>query len=387
MRSLQIKCLLAGIFLLTLLPFSSLYAQPDSVNAAGQIRAITTAVPFLLISPDSRSGAMGETGVAIADNAYAVHWNNSALAFSEKKMGFSLNYSPWLRQLVPDINLGYVSGYFNLGERKGVVSSSLRYFSLGNIMLTNESGDNVGEFNANEIAVDMGYARRITDNFSAGVALRYIYSNLAAAGSIGGIGETKPGMSVAGDLNMLYSKDFAIKTGGKELPLTFNWGLNISNIGAKISYTNSANQDFIPTNLKTGFMVRTGLDEFNSLAFTMDVNKLMVPSEGGQSDKALLEGIFTSFGDAEGGFKEEMSEFNVGMGLEYWYNNLIAVRAGMFLEDKSKGNRKFITLGAGVRYKVFQIDFAYLTALTQNHPLQNTLRFSLAFDLDPVQNQ
>lgn len=335
-----------------------------------------------MICPDSRSGALGDAGVAIADNANASHWNLSALAFTEKKFGVGLSYTPWLRALVPDINLSYLSGYYNLGERAGVISSSLRYFSLGNIIFTDENAVEYGKFNANEFAWDAGYTRKVTDHFSAGVALRFIYSNLAANASVNGF-ETKPGISFAGDLNMLYNKDF----NAGATPLNFRWGLNISNIGAKISYTNSANKDFIPTNLRLGAALKANLDEYNSLTVTTDINKLMVPTEGGQSKQTLISGIFSSFGDAPGGFTEEFKELNLATGLEYWYNDLFAARAGLFLEDATKGNRKFVTMGLGVKYSVFGLDFAYLASLGQNNPLQNTLRFSLNFAFDNAGNR
>ena len=355
----------------------------QGTTTGGQdIKAITTAVPFLMIGPDSRSGGIGEAGVAVADNANAAHWNLSALAFSEKKFGIGLSYTPWLRQLVPDINLSYLSGYYNMGERAGVISSSLRYFSLGNIIFTDENAVEYGKFNANEFVFDAGYTRKVTDNFSAGVGLRFIYSNLAANASVNGF-ETKPGISFAGDLNMLYTKDF--DAGAR--PLNFRWGLNISNIGAKISYTNSSNKDFIPTNLRLGVALKAGLDDYNSLTATADLNKLMVPSEGGQSKQTLISGMFSSFGDAEGGFSEELQELNLSTGVEYWYNDLFAARAGLFLENASKGNRKFVTLGLGVKYSFFALDFAYLASLSQNHPLQNTLRFSLSFAFDPDGNR
>jgi hypothetical protein len=358
------------------------HLSAQTTTGGQDIKAITTAVPFLMISPDSRSGGLGEAGVAIADNANASHWNLSALAFTEKKFGVGLSYTPWLRQLVPDINLSYLSGYYNMGERAGVISSSLRYFSLGNIIFTDENAVEYGKFNANEFAWDAGYTRKVTENFSAGVGLRFIYSNLAANASVNGF-ETKPGVSVAGDLNMLYNKDFDAGA----IPLNFRWGLNISNIGAKISYTNSSNKDFIPTNLRLGVALKAGLDEYNSLTFTTDVNKLMVPTEGGQSTQTLISGMFSSFGDAPGGFTEEFKELNLSTGLEYWYNDLFAARAGIFLEDAIKGNRKFVTLGLGVKYSVFALDFAYLASLTQNHPLQNTLRFSLGFAFDNAGNR
>ncbi|MFM2375688.1 MAG: hypothetical protein RLZZ165_785 [Bacteroidota bacterium] len=365
---------------LVLAACTSFQTKGQSTTTSGQdIKAITTAVPFLMICPDSRSGALGDAGVAIANNANATHWNLSALAFSDKKFGIGLSYTPWLRQLVPDINLSYLSAYYNLGEKAGTVATSLRYFSLGNIIFTDENAVEYGNFNANEFAWDAGYARKVTSNFSAGVALRIIYSNLAANASVG----TLPGVSVAGDLNMLYSKDF--EPAGR--PVNFKWGLNLSNIGSKITYTNGSNRDFIPTNLRLGAALKAGLDDFNSLTLTADVNKLMVPTEGGQSKKTLIDGMFSSFGDAPGGFSEELQEINLASGVEYWYNDLFAARAGLFLENNMKGARKFITLGLGVKYSVFALDFAYLTSIANNHPLQNTLRFSLSFAFDAQGNR
>ena len=358
----------------------SVHAQ--TTTAGTDVQAITTAVPFLMIAPDSRHGAMGEAGVALADDANATHWNLSGLAFTENKMGVGISYTPWLRALVPDINLSYLSGFYNMGERAGVIAASIRYFTLGKIEFTDENAIKYGEFNANEFALDAGYTRKVSENLSAGVALRFIYSNLAANARVGSF-DTRPGTSVAGDASLLYTKDI---TAGAT-PLNLSFGMNISNIGAKISYTNSNNRDFIPTNLRLGTALRAEMDEYNSLTFAADVNKLLVPSEGGQSDKTLIDGIFSSFGDAPGGFQEELSEFNLSAGLEYWYNDLFAARAGIFLEDAEKGNRKFVTLGAGVKYNVFALDFAYLASLTQNHPLQNTLRFSLLFNFDASGNR
>ena len=381
MKIKSIKQILASAALLLAPGAVALHAQ-GTTTSGSDIQAITTAVPFLMITPDSRAGGMGDAGVAVSDDANATHWNLSALAFTEKKFGVGLSYTPWLRQLVPDINLSYLSGHVNLGERAGVIASSIRYFSLGKIEFTDDNAIKYGEFNANEFAFDAGYARKVTDNFSAGVALRFIYSNLAANAQVGSF-DTKPGTSVAGDINMLYTKDF---TSGN-LPMNIRWGVNVSNIGAKISYTNSNNRDFIPTNMRLGAALKTSLDDYNSLTVTADVNKLMVPSEGGQSDKTLLDGMFSSFGDAPGGFSEEIREFNLSTGLEYWYNDLFAARAGLFLEDATKGNRKFVTLGAGLKYNVFALDFAYLASLQQAHPLQNTLRFSLSFAFDPSGNR
>jgi len=365
---------------LTLVTQTRTFAQ-QTTNGQNALKTITTAVPFLLIAPDSRSGALGEAGVAIASDANAMHWNPSALAFLPNRMGFSLSYSPWLRQLVPDINLAYISGFYNIGERGGTVGSSLRYFSLGQIEFTDNEGIKTGEFNANEFALDVAYARKISDLFSAAVAIRYIYSNLASNAGVNF--DIKPANSVAADMSFTYTKDFDIKSksSGNSLPINFKLGINISNIGAKVSYTSSTGRkDFIPTNLRIGYAFTAKLDEYNSLTLTNDFNKLLVPSEGGTSEKSLLSGIFGSFSDAEGGFGEEMSEITTSIGLEYWYRKLFSARVGWFYEDPLKGNRQFITLGAGVRYNVFGLDFAYLAPLEQNHPLQNTLRFTLTYN-------
>ncbi len=374
-----IRVLACGILLTTA---SKINGFSQSTTAGTDIQAITTAVPFLMIAPDSRAGAIGEAGVAMDNGANATHWNLAGLAFTDNKYGVGLSYTPWLRALVPDINLSYLSGYYNMGERAGVIAASIRYFTLGTIEFTDDNAIKYGEFNANEFAIDAGYTRKVTENFSAGVSLRFIYSNLAANAMVGSF-ETRPGVSVAGDASMLYTKDFEAGA----TPLTFRWGLNLSNIGAKISYTNSSNRDFIPTNLRTGVAVTGALDEYNKITVTADVNKLMVPTEGGQSEQTLISGIFSSFGDAPGGFSEELQELNLSTGLEYWYNDLFAARAGLFMEHSEKGNRKFVTLGAGVKYNVFGLDFAYLASLTQNHPLQNTLRFSLSFEFDPEGNR
>ena len=350
-------------------------------NPAGQTKAITTAVPFLLITPDSRAGGMGETGVAVARGANAFHWNLSALAFSEAKYGFAVNYTPWLRGLgIPDINLGYVPAYLNLGEKQGVIATEFRFFSLGSIQLTDDNGIEYGEYSANEYAIAVGYTRKVTDNLSAGTAIRYIHSNLANNASIGGISQGKPGQSVAGDLTVFYTKDTKLKGNSGDIPISYSWGIAITNIGAKMNYTDTQNKDFIPTNLRIGYGIKVALDEYNTLTFTNDFNKLLVPSEGGASDKTVLEGMFSSFSDAPGGFKEELREIIISAGLEYWYNQLFAGRLGVFLEDKDKGGRRFMTFGLGVKFNVISVDLAYLQPFTSQHPLQGTLRFSIGFD-------
>lgn len=363
--------------------------QGSGSNVGGQDcnRTITTALPFLIVAPDSRSGALGEAGVAIADDANAMHWNPSALGFAQNKMGFAMSYSPWLRALgIPDINLMYLSGYFNLGEKVGVIGTSLRYFSLGEIIYTDNDGNEYGGDRPNEFAIDVAYARKVTQVLTASVALRYIYSRLGSNANTGQA--IRPVNSIAGDVSFLYNTDFSIKGAGGGIPVNFKAGVNISNIGPKVSYTESTSDaDFIPVNLRVGYAFKFMVDDYNSVTFTNDFNKLLVPSEGGRSDKALLEGMFGSFGDAEGGFSEELSEFNIATGLEYWYRETFAARVGFFFEDPEKGNRRFLTLGAGLKYNVFGINMAYLAPLQQNHPLQNTVRFTLTYDFASPNNE
>ena len=381
---------------IALVSFHGLNAQCGVANSAGQsvgCKTITTAVPFLLVTPDSRSGGIGEAGVALQHEANAMHWNASSMAFLENKMGFSMSYSPWLRSLgIPDINLVYLSGYYNLGGNGGVLGSSLRYFSLGEINFTNLQGQAVGRDKPNEFALDVGYSRKVTPDLSAAVSLRYIYSRLASNANIPG--DLKPVNSVAGDISFQYVKDFNVRGASGRVPVTFRSGIAISNIGPKVSYSDQlAEKDFIPVNLRIGYAFVFQLDDYNSLTFTNDFNKLLVPSVdslgqgGGRSEQALLEGMLSSFGDADGGFSEELSEINISTGLEYWYRETFAARAGFFWEHPEKGNRKFITLGAGIKYNVFGLDFAYLTALEQNHPLQNTLRFTLSYNFVSPANE
>lgn len=355
---------------------------PDGsrVGLNGAACAITTAVPFLLIAPDSRSGALGEAGVAVNNSPAALHWNPSILAFSEKQFGFSLNYSPWLRALgIPDINLAYLPAYYNFGPRGGVISGGITFFSLGDINLTDQVGNPIGVINPSEFALSTAYARQVTDNFSAGVSLRYVHSNLTGATTIGGL-STRPGQSFAGDLHMFYTKDFVFQ---RRTDMNFSWGLNISNLGAKMNYTNTAERDFMPANLRLGYALRIDLDEYNSFAFTNDFNKLLVPFSNNPVDdasKSVVEGALASFNDAPGGLSEELSEITTSIGVEYWYNNLFALRTGYFYEDPLKGNRKFATLGAAIRFNVFTLDLSYLVSIRRNHPLANTLRFSLSFE-------
>ncbi len=370
----QVICVLVGAAILP----SRGWAQAPS-NSAGQIRAITTAVPFLLICPDARSGGMAETGVALSPSMYSMHWNVGALAFMPERAGAAFSYTPWLRALgIGDINHFYLPAAWNISEKAGAIGASLTFFSLGKIEFTDNAGIKTGEYDANEFAFSTGYSHVITGNLSAGVALKYIQSNLTGATTVGGL-TTQPGRSVAGDMGVYYQKDVTLKVKPQPLPLTIRWGVHLSNIGAKMAYTTSGQKDFLPGNLRVGYALTLKLDEFNSFTLANDYNKLLVPSAGGAAPVALLEGIFKSFGDAPGGWREELSEIYWSVGAEYDYNRIFRVRGGFFYEDPMKGNRRFITLGAGLSFRQIGLDAAYLTSLVQNHPLQNTLRFTLYY--------
>lgn len=371
----------------------NLMAQSTTSGA----NTITTAVPFLSITPDSRSGGMGDAGVGLTPDVSSQHWNPAKYVFMESDMGVGLSYSPWLRNLVDDINLAYLSGYKKLDDVQAV-SASLRYFSLGDIVFTSEYGEVQGQQSPNEFAIDFAYSRLLSDEFSGSVALRYIRSDLTGGQMVNGV-ETKAGNSFATDVAFYYYKQF--RASGKDN--IFSAGINVQNIGAKISYTDGEVKDFIPTNLMLGAAYTTELDDYNSFTFAVEANKLLVPTPpvdstiydpdgiilpgGINSDIGPISGIFKSFGDAPGGVKEEIQEINLSLGVEYWYNKQFAIRAGYFYEHENKGNRKYFTAGAGLKLNVFALDFSYLLPTQRNHPLENTLRFTLSFDVDAFGNQ
>ena len=381
---------------------SNIQSQITVDDLDGTINTITTAVPLLMISPDARAGAMGDAGAALSPDANSIHWCAAKLANIEGQSGVSLSYIPWLRQLVPDINLGYLSWYKQLKKRQ-TIGGSLRYFSLGNIVFTDIIGNVTGQFNPNEFAVDVAYARRFSDRWSGGLAMRYIFSNLTGGIDVQGT-PSFPGQSVAADLSAYYVND-ELELADKDA--TYAFATNISNIGAKISYTKSSDRDFIPINLRIGNSLKLKLDDYNAFTFLLDFNKLLVPtnpvydgngaiSAGMDPNVGIVSGMLQSFYDAPGVveadgsrnvLKEELREINICGGVEYMYNNLFGVRAGYFNEHPTKGNRRYFTLGAGIKFNVFTLDLAYLIPTQQRNPLENTLRFTLQFDFGAFQNQ
>jgi len=375
--------------------------NPDEWNGQQATQnTITTAVPFLNIGPDARSGGMGELGAATEADAMSQHWNPAKYAFIEKDMGVAVSYSPWLRNLVNDINLAYLSFYKRLDE-KSTISASLKFFSLGDITFTDRDGYEIGVFRPNEFSIDAGYARKFSPKFSGSVVMRYIRSDLTQGQEVQGQ-SSKAGNSFAADVSMYYTNEIDVNwLDGSQ----FSFGVNISNIGQKISYSNDAfDKDFIPTNLRIGPSWLMELDEFNSFRFSLDLNKLLVPTppwrsdsvddngdyiiiKGMDDDVSVAKGMIQSFYDAPEGFSEEMKEIIWVVGAEYWYNKQFAIRGGYFHESKMKGNRKFFTLGAGLRYNVFGLDFSYLIPTEQQNPLANTLRFTLTFDFDGFEGE
>jgi hypothetical protein len=386
-------------------------AQINSQQLGGQtINPITTAVPFLLISPDSRQGGMGDVGAATDPDLNSIHWNGSKLAFAEKKFGVGFTVTPWLRNLVPDINLYYLSAYSKINKNQAI-GASLRYFSLGNIELTNASGVKTGDYKPNEFAVDLAFSQKLNKNFALGIATRYINSSISRVyfnGSSGNAAST-----VAVDLTMYYvSNKFDL--GSKKA--TYTGGLAFTNIGAKIKYSND--QNFIPMNMRLGNGLKIDIDDVNTFGFYLDFNKLLVPTppiykyktdpvtgeptteieidpatnkkvieKGKDPNVPVAQGILQSFSDAPGGFNEELREFNTSVGMEYWYNKVFAVRTGYFHEPKTKGARQYFTIGMGVKYSVINIDGSFLIPTQINNPLQRTWRISLSFDFDPAKKE
>ena len=386
-----------SILKLTALAFMVGGASTVFAQTADRINVVTSAVPFLRISPDARSGGMGDVGIATTPDANSSFWNQAKIPFALSKSQIAVTYTPWLKGLdLNDVYLAALAGYHQLDETQSI-SGSLRYFSLGNIQFTDASGNDLNRFTPREFALDAGYSRKLSDNLGVGIALRYINSNLAS-GTYNGT-TYKAGSAVAADLSI-----FNDGTAGSDDGSGLNWGITLSNLGSRISYTNDATQkDYIPANLGLGIAYTKVFDETSKATFGLDLNKLLVPTppidaSGNFTDSAALaeyrnKGVvgswFSSFGDAPGGFSEEIQEVQISVGAEYMYNNQFAFRAGYFYEGRLKGDRKYFTLGAGLNYDMFGLNFSYLVPSgsgVNRNPLSNTVRFSLIFNLDKETN-
>ena len=394
---------------LSILTLLVLTVSAKAQDVKNQLNPIYHGANSLAIAPDARAGGMGDIGAASDPDVNSQYWNPAKYPFCISRAGISLNYTPWLRQLTNDIDLANITGYYRLGDYDAL-SSSLRYFSLGEVY---ESLDEDAQsFRPYEMAIDLAYSRMLSETFSAGVALRFIYSDLAYKGE--GSDALKPASAFAADI-ALYHNGY-INLGGHESQL--GWGLNVSNIGSKLSYDSGNTSEFIPTNLRLGTSLLVPFDEYNTLSISADAHKLLVPTrptmdqyvkhmvstEGGESkdyekdyggyrtwlegegyfNVSPISGIFKSFHDAPNGFKEEMQEIQWSVGLEYSYNNQFFLRGGYHYEHPNKGNRTYYTVGAGFKMNVFSLDAGYVISTAQSNPLDQTLRFSLAFDMDGI---
>ncbi|MCB0776031.1 MAG: type IX secretion system outer membrane channel protein PorV [Chitinophagaceae bacterium] len=380
MRPTALK-LTAGLLIFCGLSTTNVKAQADPINV------VTTAVPFLRISPDARSGGMGELGVATSPDQYSGLWNIGKVAFNQSQGGVGATYTPWLKDIVNDVYLATLSGFYKFSDDKAL-SASVRYFSLGDITFTDNQGNDFGSFRPREFGIDVGYSMKLGEKNGIGVALKYINSNLAGGQSVGGT-TYKTGSAVAGDIGYYHN---GVKPSGDG----WNWGVVLSNLGSKISYTeNSDSKDYIPANIGVGVVYNKVLNEKNKLSIGAEINKLLVPtppSDPATADqimayrsKGVVSSWFSSLGDAPGGFGEEMKEIQYSAGAEYWYNNQFALRAGYLFEHKTKGDRNYFTTGLGLKYNVFGFNFAYLIPTgngVNRNPLSNTLRFSVLFDFN-----
>ena len=358
-------------------------AETTKAQTVDTINVVTTAVPFLRISPDARAAGMGDLAIATSPDANSSFWNLAKVPFNTTKGGISASYTPWLKDILNDVYLAAVAGYYKFDEQQAL-SGSLRYFSLGNIQFTDGLGNPLNEFRPREFGIDVGYSRKLSEKSGIGVGLKYIYSNLAE-GPVAG-NNYKAASAVAGDLAYYYQ-------GHNEQGQGWAFGAVLSNLGSKISYTDNADQkDYIPANLGLGTSYTRVFNDQNKLAFGVDINKLLVPTPPlnptaqdlqEYRNKSVIGSWFSSFGDAPDGFSEEIKEFQVSLGAEYTYNNQFSLRAGYFHEDKTKGNRRYFTMGVGVKYQNFGLNFSYLLPSgsgVDRNPLSNTLRFSVLFD-------
>lgn len=383
---------------ITLILLAAVMSLPVVAQTKDDFNPVTTGVTSLSIAPDARGSSMGDLGVATDPDANSQFWNPSKYAFAYSKAAFSLSYTPWLRKLVNDICLANLSGYYKIGSQDNqAISASLRYFSLGEVTTSDYSGVAAQSLNPYELSFDLGYSRKLSEKFSMGVVFRYIYSDLGFSDSY--VGDQSSGASAfSADISGYFTTYPII--GRNECQ--WSWGWNISNIGTKVSYNNGDDPAFLPTNLRLGTSFMFPLADYHTLALSLDLNKLLVPTKPRESDYAddtegqqayldalqewedmsPITGIFKSFSDAPGGFKEELREITVSLGAEYSYNQQFFVRAGYFYENEFKGNRKYFSMGAGFSLNVVRLDASYMLATAQTSPLDQTLRFTLTFDMD-----
>jgi hypothetical protein len=357
------------------------------------LRPVQSAVPFLMIAPDARSAAIGDQGVATSPDAYSTYWNAAKICHSKEDYGFAITYNPWLRKIINDMSLANLSGYYRL-RKEDAIGINLTYFDLGAITFTDQTGAVIQDFRPNEFSLGAMYSRLLGKGFSTGVGLKYIYSNLAGNISNNGNIQARPAQAAAADIGIYYTNDIYMFDNDFNLTL----GAAIANIGNKVSYSNTSRADFLPTNLRVGSTLTYNIDEYNKFSLMVQASKLLVPSSqivpvrdstGAIIDyrlqvpnKSLVNGIFSSFGDAPGGFREEMQEIMLHGGLEYWYDDMFAIRGGYFYENPKKGNRNYFTVGFGIRYNVIGIDLSYLVATTVSNPLAETLRFAINFNFN-----
>lgn len=383
------NCKRMRLYILALL---TLLALPAAAQKEDFFNPVNTSVPSQTIAPDARSAGMGDVGVATDPDVVSQYWNPAKYPFTISRAGVALNYTPWLRELVNDMDLAYLAGYYRIGDYSAV-SASLRYFSLGEVFLG--TSDDAMTINPYEMSLDVAYSLMLSETFSIGAAVRWIYSDLTYDYT----SDTAPGSAFAADLACYYQN--YINLGQRECQLGL--GLNISNIGSKISFGGDNNSEFIPTNMRLGASLMIPIDEYNRFTIAADANKLLVPTypkqEDGEStedyqervqknyyDVSSISGIFKSFGDAPGGLKEELQEVQWSVGGEYVYHDKFALRAGYHHESANKGNRKYFTVGAGFKMSVFSLDAGYVIATAKSNPLDQTLRFSLSFDMDGLKD-
>lgn len=415
---------MSRVLLSIIISFSTLVVVGQPTSGSGvtdddlQLNTITTAVPFVSITPDSRAGGMGDAGTALSASANSIYWNTSMLNFAEEKSAMSLSYTPWLRQLTNDIHLSYLSAYYKI-DKRSAIGGSLRYFSLGEITFTDNDGGIIRDDKPSEFEITAGYAFKTSPKTSIGLNGKFIRSNLTGGLPVAGTA-TKAGVAGATDISFTYYNDDAKIAGTKGV---YTFATTINNIGNKIQYTDvgaNAPGDFLPMNLKIGNSFLAKIDKYNNVVISLEFQKLLVPTpafydfdedgdyvlmSGKSSDVGVISGMLQSFGDAPGvvakddagnyiqnadgsyqivkgsKFKEELSEINIATGVEYWYNNVFAVRGGFFYENKNKGARQYFNFGLGIKYNKLTIDISYLAALKRQNPLSNTLRFTLGLTL------